>query len=43
ERAVFGPGEIDARVEQDVERLAPEEGNGPEPSPKDDEHGPNGR
>lgn len=25
ERAVFGPGEIDARIEQEVERLAPED------------------
>jgi hypothetical protein len=28
ERAVFGPGEIDARIEQEVERLAPEDRKG---------------
>jgi hypothetical protein len=33
ERAVFGPGEVDARVEHDLDRLAPgpEEGKGREP------------
>jgi 5-hydroxyisourate hydrolase-like protein (transthyretin family) len=38
ERAVFGPGDIDARAEQEVERLAPEdrqEAAGDQPPPKD--------
>jgi hypothetical protein len=38
ERAVFGPGDIDARAEQEVERLAPEdrkEAAAEQPPPKD--------
>lgn len=35
EQAVFGPGEIDAGVEQDIERLAPEERKGPDRPPAD--------
>ncbi|HVH40983.1 MAG TPA: hypothetical protein VM925_01530 [Labilithrix sp.] len=35
ERAVFGPGEVDARAEQEVERLAPNDRNGQEPARPD--------
>lgn len=35
ERAVFGPGEIDARAEQEIERLVPEEPKGHEAPPRD--------
>lgn len=36
ERAVFGPGEVDARAEREVSDLAPEERPRPEPAPKND-------
>lgn len=35
ERAVFGPGEVDAHAEQDVERLVPDEKKAPEPALRD--------
>ncbi len=35
ERAAFGPDEIDAGVEHDIARLAPEERPGPDPVPND--------
>ncbi len=35
ERAVFGPDDIDARAEQEIEQLAPEERAGAEPAPRD--------
>jgi len=43
ERAVFGPGEIDARTEHEIDRLAPEEQNRPAPGANDLERDPRRR